>query len=280
MKKNSLQSICVVIAVLVSMNAQSQCASASNIYTFTYDGATYEVIKENKDWVDAAACAVERGGILAEINDLGEQNAIYTELSTNAGISVNNTVAPDGGGASYIWIGGTDVMMEGEWLWDGDNDASGPQFWQGLANGSVVGGLYNNWGNEPDDFGSGQDGLGLAITDWPLGVSGQWNDISVTNTLYFVVEYPSTASSSNLELNEGVHIYPNPAKEILSVKLTDGKSLASITLVNVTGTVVKTITQDIAETTDIDVSGIAPGTYLISGFFTDGDFFSKEIIIE
>ena len=62
------------------------------------------------------------------------------------------------------------------------------QFWLGTKSGSSVDGLYNNWGNEPDNYGSGQDALGLALTYWPYGLAGQWNDISQSNSLYFVVE--------------------------------------------------------------------------------------------
>ncbi len=159
----------------------------SSIVTFTYDGKNYEIVQEKMEWIDAAAFAVARGGRLAEINDANEQRAIFSELN-NASINETRTTAPDGGGASYVWIGGNDLAVEGNWIWDGDNDQVGEQFWMGLQNGSVVNDLYNNWGNEPDDFGSGQDGLGLAITDWPLGVAGQWNDVNNTNRLFFVIE--------------------------------------------------------------------------------------------
>lgn len=36
------------------------------------------MIKENKTLIEAVACAVERGGKLAEINDVNEQNEIQT----------------------------------------------------------------------------------------------------------------------------------------------------------------------------------------------------------
>ncbi len=174
--------------LICSYSVLGQCTDTSNIYSFVHDGKIYEVIKENKTWVDAAACAVERGGILTEINDTSEQNAIFTELNSNAGINVNNTVAPDGGGGSYVWIGGNDLSVEGNWVWDGDNDNNGTQFWMGTSTGNPVGGLYNNWGNEPDDF-QGQDALGLSLNGWPFGVAGQWNDVDHINTLYFVVEH-------------------------------------------------------------------------------------------
>ena len=48
--------------------------------------------------------------------------------------------------------------------------------------------MYNNWGYEPDDYLGQQDGLGLALTDWPLGYAGEWNDLNVANSLYFIVE--------------------------------------------------------------------------------------------
>ncbi|MFK7922749.1 MAG: DUF5018 domain-containing protein [Bacteroidia bacterium] len=159
----------------------------NGIVSFSHNAKNYEIVKESKNWVDAAAFAVERGGILAEIDDLDEQNAIFAALE-NASITPSKTVSPDGGGASYVWIGGNDLATEGNWIWDGNNDLTGAQFWMGTQSGSVVNDLFNNWGDEPDDFGAGQDALGLAITDWPLGVAGQWNDLEHTNKLYSVIE--------------------------------------------------------------------------------------------
>ena len=173
---------------------ESTCASTSNIYKFTYNSKRYEVVREKKTWAEAAECAKDRGGYLAEINNAAENTAIFNELKNNASINNSNTVSADGGSASYVWIGGNDMTTEGNWVWNGNNDANSTQFWQGDRAGSPVGGLYNNWGNEPDDFGTGQDALGLALTQWPvnsgsLGTAGQWNDIYHTNKLYYVIEY-------------------------------------------------------------------------------------------
>jgi hypothetical protein len=175
------------------------CVSDDSIYEFTYDGKMYEVVRQNRTWEGAAACAVERGGYLAEINDEAENAAIFDELINNASIDISMTKSSDGGGASYVWIGGNDIEIEGTWIWDGNNDGTATQFWMGDINGGPVDGLYNNWGNEPDDFmdgpdGTEQDGLGLALTEWPigsgtLGVAGQWNDVSYINILYYVIEY-------------------------------------------------------------------------------------------
>ncbi len=160
----------------------------STIVEFSYDGKDYEIVKENKTWVASAAFASERGGFLAEINDLAEQNAVFNALGS-ASIIASNTVAPDGGDASYVWIGGNDITTEGNWFWDGNNDGTGNQFWMGTLSGTPINSLYNNWGDEPDDFGTGQDGLGLALTNWPFGVAGQWNDLAQNNELYFLIEF-------------------------------------------------------------------------------------------
>lgn len=181
------------------VNILAACvADEDNVIEFEYNNKNYEIIKENKDWVTAANCAVSRGGILVEINDQAEQDEIFLQLG-NAGIINANTVAPDGGGGAYVWIGGNDAQNEGVWVWDGGNENVGPQFWQGDATGNPVGGLYNNWGNEPDDFGT-QDYLGLSLDGWPLGVAGEWNDITLLNELYFVVEYPENEPEGEVEV--------------------------------------------------------------------------------
>jgi len=92
-----------MVLAMSSYLSYGQCATTSNIYAFNYNSKTYEVVKENKSWVDAASCAVERGGILTEINDLAEQNAIFDALDNNANITTNNTLAADGGGGAYVW---------------------------------------------------------------------------------------------------------------------------------------------------------------------------------
>lgn len=171
----------------------AECASADHVHAFTYDGKNYELIKLNRNWDLAASCAVERGGYLAEINDANENTALFNEISTKTNIDPDNTIASDGGSASYIWLGANDLDKEGSWYWDGDNDGTGVQFWEGDASGMAVDDLFSKWGNEPDDS-DGQDGLGLGITQWPistgsLGSAGQWNDIDVNNQLYFLIEY-------------------------------------------------------------------------------------------
>ena len=182
-----------------------------------YDGKKYEIVKESKNWSVAAACAVERGGYLVEINSLGEQNAIFSEIS-KAGISINYKPINDGGGTSYLWIGATDKYEEGKWIWDGKNSGDGVNFWNGQGaggsgNGKAVDGKFVNWGGastgtfkEPDDYFSNQDAAAMALSGWPsgttfMGIAGEWNDISIQNEIYYIIEYD--AKKSKLKVNKG-----------------------------------------------------------------------------
>jgi hypothetical protein len=234
----------------------AQCEPApGTIHAFTFDGRAYEIIRENKSWEDASACAVARGGKLAEINSQAEQDALFLEANA-AGITLANTVAADGD-ASYLWIGGNDLATEGNWVWNGDHDQTSEPFWIGDFNGSPVGAMYNNWGDEPDDAG-GQDGLGLALSDWPFGVAGEWNDVDVSNALYYIVEYGSTASVPEMSTDHVFSVYPNPTNTSLTV-LFPVPGNARIEIFSIAGELLLfTETQMV-----IDLSTLPGGTYML-----------------
>jgi len=266
-------------------DSNGSCADDSNIYSFVYDGKTYEVVKEAKNWISAAACAVERGGVLTEINTQSEQDAIYMELQ-NANITLANTIASNGGGASYVWIGGNDLDVdglnhEGQWIWDGDNDGAGTQFWQGDTNGNSVDGAYTNWGNEPDDAGE-QDGLSIALTQWPigsgsLGSAGQWNDLIVTDPLYYVIEYATILNIDNINIDT-VKIYPNPVKGILKIE-NSTYLISNVKIINMLGQEIKNIEfVDVSNKVEVDFSSIDNGTYFIKINYTNGKSIVEKVI--
>ncbi len=243
--------------------ANGQCEpDENNIYSFSFGGSDYEIVKEKKTWVDAAACAVEQGGKLAEISTQQEQDSIFFYMN-QAGIVADSTVAPDGGDGSYLWIGGNDIAEEGKWIWDGDNNGKGTQFWQGTTTGNVVGGLYNNWGDEPDDW-NGQDGLGIAFTNWPLGTAGQWNDVDHTNELYYIIEYLTTNVDEFATEIDKFSFYPNPAKDKIQVSVgSNHVSVSSVAVYSLEGKLMQKVPVQTSNV-EVDVSGFSPGTYIIS----------------
>ena len=263
-----------------SLKSSAQCADGVNIFSFTHDGRTYEVIRENKTWVNAVACAVERGGILAEINNAEEQNAVALAVRFNASIDNENTISSDGGNAPYVWLGGNDIASEGNWIWDGDNDNNGTPFWIGEVNGMAVGGAYTNWGNEPDNFGSGQDALGLGLTDWINGSAGEWNDISRDNALYFVVEYTTTSTSSIGKLNQSFVITPNPSNDYISINLHDeARQPKELSFFSMDGKLVKRL--NLAEEgslQDVSIIELPRGMYLLQLLASNNRSFYTKLI--
>lgn len=277
--KSLLPLTVLTLLLLSSAVSNAQCViNPSSVYAFIYNGTDYELVRENKTWTEAADCAVISGGHLAEINDPAEQDAVYNQIMTNGGITASNTVAPDGGGASYVWIGGNDLGIEGDWIWDGANTGSGTQFWQGTSSGNPVGGLYNNWGNEPDDF-AGQDGLGLAITDWPLGVTSQWNDVDDENFLYFLIEYPNTSGIGYDLFFQKLTVYPNPVQdELIVMNDASGAKLSQVTIMDATGKIIQTIALSPTNNTSVDVSALNQGVYFIKITFVDDTSFQKKFV--
>ena len=272
------------------VNAQT-CAGASDIYSFNYNGHTYEVVKEKKNWTDAAACAIARKGYLAEINGTNENAAIFNELSNNAGITLSQTSTSNGGGAAYVWIGGNDITTEGTWIWDGDNTGTSTQFWSGTyLSGTVSNNAYNNWGttggtqNEPDNYApaaGGQDGLAIALNAWPthmaagqgLGVAGQWNDIRDVEILYYLIEHDtvlSNAAPAQIE-DSRVFVYNNQ----LFIEAVN-TPIASVVLYDLTGKIVFFLATE-AIPKPIDVSQFVTGIYLAEIFAQNGNTFVQRV---
>ena len=51
MKKITLKTLVVLLLLLTTnYTLLGQCANTSNIYSFEYDGRTYEIVRENKTW--------------------------------------------------------------------------------------------------------------------------------------------------------------------------------------------------------------------------------------
>ena len=193
-KYKQMEKLLIISLLFKSIIFFGQSKDAKKIYRFQFQNKTYEVVKIPKTWQEAAAYAVARGGYLAEINSMAEQKAIYYNLIHKAQIKLDDSRAQDGGGASYVWLGGNDIAHEGLWIWDGNNDGIGIAFWQGNYKGHALNNAFTNWGHEPDNYNNQQDALAMGLTEWPrglgsLGKPGQWNDLNQNDRLFFVIEY-------------------------------------------------------------------------------------------
>lgn len=150
-----------------------------------------------KDWITAGevqGLATDTGQVgLASIRSEAEATVVSQALQSLIADRADLSVAADGGGSAYVWIGGTDKSQEGVWTWS-DGSAWTHENW---GNGSAWEGTSRT--SEPDNF-EEQDVLAIALEAWPkgsakgagLGDIGQWNDISSTNLLPSLVRLPSS----------------------------------------------------------------------------------------
>lgn len=256
MKKLSLT---LLISCIVSLTATSQCIiNPNNVVAYSIGTKTYGIVKEAKTWSAARACAVQFSGRLAVVESQLEQDSIFAFLN-RSGIVNANTTAPDGGGAAYVWLGGNDRSVEGTWVWDNYGVGSG-QFWMGARTGSVVGGLYNNWGNEPDNF-QNQDALGIALSSWPFGAAGQWNDVDENNNLYFIVEYPGTVGIEEVMMSQIAQLSPNPAEDYIHINCETCDRNESYQIYDLNGKLIQEGTLNAERR--IEIKNITRGSYFV-----------------
>lgn len=254
------------IVSLLSFGASAQCfVNPNNVLAYNIGNKTYGVVKEAKTWTAARACALQFTGKLAIVESQREQDSIFAILN-RSGILNSNTTAPDGGGAAYVWLGGNDRGTEGTWVWDSYSSGTG-QFWMGARTGSVVGGLYNNWGNEPDNF-NNQDAVGIALSAWPFGTAGQWNDVDENNNLYFIVEYPGTVGLDEVMRTRAVTLSPNPTQDEISLNCDNcGNRNEAYQIFDVQGRLMQEGVLNAEKI--VDVSELNKGSYFIQ-FVTSG----------
>ena len=129
----------------------------------------------------------------------GQTGYVVTITSDLEDAFVNRTIS----GASNIWIGATDALVENTWKWDtsGGSPEAGTTFYTGRSNSSpnwlntVAGVNTNRWcSGEPNNYGSGEN---FAVTNWSGGSC--WNDYGLPATaasLGFVIEYGTNASGN------------------------------------------------------------------------------------
>lgn len=161
--------------------------TSPGVVFFPGNGHMYEVINHGSSisWDDAKVAAeglTKNGatGYLATITSQAENDYLLGKL------------IGDG------WFGATDAATEDDWQWATGPEA-GTSFWQGLGDGSPVGGLFSNWSSgEPNNAGD-ED-----CAQFYSSGSG-WNDLPCSQAIldYYVVEYgtdgnlPMAPSSTN-----------------------------------------------------------------------------------
>ena len=114
-------------------------ASLGDCRTDTFAGHDYVFCNVNISWTAARDNCASIGMWLVRVDDAAESQWVYDNVYD----------APPRQG---VWIGGSDLAVEGEWRW-----MDGALFWLGDASGSAQNGLFSAWyatqpsGQEPRD---------------------------------------------------------------------------------------------------------------------------------
>lgn len=138
-------------------------------------GNFYQNTTEFVPWATARANAAA-----AELNGVPE---ITGHLATITSQEENDVVF--GLLTATSWLGGSDDEVEGVWRWV-EGPEAGQQFWQGVASGSSVNGLYENWApGEPNQFFGPADPENFAH----LRADGLWNDLPGNRNLNYIIEW-------------------------------------------------------------------------------------------
>ena len=182
--------------------------------TYYYAGHTYQIVKTAMTWAAAKAWAESQGGHLAYITSAAENQALVSMTQLETGLDLAPSAA-DGGGARYLWLGGSDADVEGTWRW---------------GDGTLVSSGYSNWGAgalgvEPDNYGGVQDAMAFGLQSWPqpsggIGTAFKWNDVNPANSLYFVVEWDhirGTTGADTISQSGDATVYGLEGNDIISL---------------------------------------------------------------
>ena len=147
--KGAVKTASLFVAVLLAVLGMTATPVGAQIVN-PANGHLYQLLPPGL-WADQKAAAEALGGFLVTINDAAENDWIVANFAV-------------GSEPNYIYIGFTDEVTEGEFVW---------------LNGEPV--TYTNWQDgEPNDFGGAED-VTLIFPDgfdtfaWPAGV---WADAS------------------------------------------------------------------------------------------------------
>jgi len=135
-----------------------------------FNGHDYWFCTATKSWADAQAVCSSVNMHLARMDTDAENVFARSKLGSNA------------------WLGGRDLVTEGQWRWV-DNDE---QFWNGLATGSTVAGRYARFRSGEPNNSLNEDCAEMRASD------GFWNDTQCALARSFVCESSAATAAAPL----------------------------------------------------------------------------------
>ena len=155
----------------------------------------YEYVAGPTNWITAQANAASStingvGGHLVNITTQAENDLIY-QMGLDNGTS--NAI---GAGGNRIWLGGSDVVSDQDWVWENGAEA-GIQFSNASAS---TNNMYQNWGGgQPNNSGGAQ----VYATMWFNGGGDDdtWDDRNASDGHNYVIEWNAGLLSDDLAID-------------------------------------------------------------------------------
>jgi hypothetical protein len=112
-----------------------------------------------------------------------------------------------------------------------------------------------------------------------LGVSGNKTEISNGEMDVWLIEFDFALSIENVVNKTDLKAYPNPTSTLLNFSLPMTVSHSEISLTNITGKVVYSEKLEMVEQSQIDVSNLPKGMYVLSVISEDFQY-TRKVMIE
>lgn len=199
-----------------------------------YNAATgnfYQYVATTANYTAATTAAAA-----ATLNGVAGHLATITSAAENAYVRAL--------GSGVLWLGGSDSVTEGIWIWAGDGVEGGAVF----SNVSTSqNGYYTNWAAGQPDNSSNEDHL-------EMSAAGTWNDALLTVAKSYVIEWEGAAVmaalgngpftiAENPVLNQvvgSVHARDQDAGDTLTYSITGGTGSSYFAIDSSTGEITVT----------------------------------------
>ncbi|XP_060076914.1 perlucin-like [Ylistrum balloti] len=153
---------CVLLVLTVMTQVSGECPSGFLVH----GSSCYMDFNIQATWAEASMICNVYGGNLAEIGDEHEQHFIASFISRKTPTSYKPGI---------FWLGASDLLTEGEWMWSSDNSFMS----------------YKNFApREPNNADGNENCL-----EFDFSGNFQWNDNNCENLYNFVCEVPMKISS-------------------------------------------------------------------------------------
>lgn len=92
------------------------------------------------------------------------------------------------------------------------------------------------------------------------------------------LEENASTGIGNHEFQKGLHVFPNPAQQLIEVQTMGIDQAKTLTVTSVTGTVLLSVSGEQALSQPLDISGLENGTYFITLTSTTGEEYTKSFV--